>query len=107
MKRKIQKLICALGIIASVGLAALSLPSHFMATPMESQAGQIMREGLKQEVTMQTDQDEIVLLSHYAHSNIQEWVYKSRVMFFSAGFFFLLFLSLLIMDIKKGKPTTN
>jgi hypothetical protein len=93
--------------MASVALGVMSLPSHFMATPTEAKAYEIMQEGLKQEITLDPEQDEIVLLSHYAHGNSQEWVMKSRIMILASACFFVLFLLLLIMDVKKGKPTTN
>ncbi len=105
MNRNFQRLICVIGLMASVGLGVMSLPSRFMATPAEAKAYAIMQEGLKQEITHGPEQDEVALLSHYAHSNSQEWVMKSRIMILASACFFILFLILLVVDVKKGKPT--
>lgn len=94
-----------MGIIASVGLGVMSLPSHFMASPMEEKAYQIMQEELKHDVNINADPDDVVIMSHYAHWNIQELENKSGIMVLGAACFFVLFLLLLIIDFKKGKPT--
>lgn len=105
MKKHFQKLLCVVGMIAAVGLGAMSLPSHFMATPMEEKAYHIMQDGLKQDVKIGSDQDDLVIMSHYANWNSQEWVMKSRIMLLASAGFFVLFMILLILDSKKGKPT--
>ena len=109
MKINIHNSICIVGIIASIGLGIMSLPSRFMATPAEAEAYEIMQEGLKQEIALGADQDDVVLMSHYAQRNIQELTIKTRVMFFAAPSFFLLFLLLLILNRKKEKanPTLS
>lgn len=59
MRRNIQRLICMAGLLVSVGLGAMALPSHFMATRAEAKAYEIMQEGLRQDVTLGPEQDDI------------------------------------------------
>ena len=107
MRNSMRRLICAIGILASIGLGLMSIPSRFMATPAEAKAYEIMQEGLKEGSELGSEQGDVVLLSHYAHWHSQERVMKSRVMLISSAGFFVLFLLLLVLDSKRRKPTAD
>ena len=85
-------------MFASVGLAVMSLPSHFMATPMEQKAYQIMQKGVQQDISMNDNPNDVVIMSHCAQRNTQELKNKLVIMILSAACFFMLFFVLLILN---------
>jgi hypothetical protein len=106
----IRRIIYVVGILASLGLGSMWLPTRMMALPMEEEAGRIIRAHAKSEtgkVEELAKDDDVSWLVQYAELRDAENTDAMRAIIQGALTFFVLFTILLLIDLKRKKPNTT